>query len=400
MRILLADKLSDDARTQLETAGHEVVSEPTLAGDTLTEALRSRDPHVLVVRSTKVQADHLAAASSLQLVVRAGAGVNTIDLDTASARGVFVSNCPGMNAAAVAELAFGHILNADRRIADQVADLRAGRWGKKTYSASHGVKGRTLGVIGCGSIGREMIQRAFGFVMPVVAWSPSLDDAKAGYLGVKRAESPVDVARQADILSVHVGLNDATRGMIDAEVLGALRPGAIVINTSRGEVVDEQALAEAVREKGVRAGLDVFCGEPGADGEWRTELSELEGIYGTHHVGASTAQAQEAVAAEACRIITTFDETGEIPNCVNLATQTPATHLMVVRHRDVVGVLAGMLDELRKADLNVQQMENVIFSGAEGAACARIQVENEPQESLLSRLRDNASIFDVQVVPL
>lgn len=400
MRVLVADKLPEAARTDLAEQGFDVTFEPELNGSSLTEALLLHDPEALIVRSTKVQAEQLEAARSLRLVIRAGAGVNTIDMETASARAVCVANCPGMNAVAVAELAFGHVLNADRRISDGVADLRAGRWQKKVYSKAHGLKGRVLGVIGCGSIGQEMIKRALAFEMRVVAWSPSLDDERAAALGVDRAGSAVDVASHADVMSIHVALSPSTRGMVNEEVLGALRPGATLVNTSRGEVVDEQALARAVRERGVRAGLDVFCGEPAADGDWEHELASLDGVYGTHHIGASTDQAQEAVAAEACRILVEFRDAGVAPNCVNVAVETLASNLLVVRHEDRVGVLAGLLDRLRRAEVNVQQMENVIFAGEGGAACARIQVEGDLSPELVAELAEPPAVFDVVAVPL
>ena len=317
MRVLIADKLPDTARAQLTAAGLEVDFQPTLNGDALTDALATLDPDVLVVRSTRVQAPQLAAAVRLGLVVRAGAGVNTIDLEAADARGVSVSNCPGMNAIAVAELAFGHILNADRRIADNVADLRAGRWRKKHYAGGRGLKGRTLGVVGAGAIGRAVIARALAFEMDVVAFDPMLDDASAAGIGAERLASPTEVAARADVLTVHVALVPATRGLIGEAVFAALRPGAIFVNTSRGEVVDEAALARAVTEKGVLAGLDVFHGEPSTDTDWETPLAALDGVYGTHHIAASTAQAQDAVAEETCRVILVYRETGEAPNRVN-----------------------------------------------------------------------------------
>ncbi|MCA9547475.1 MAG: hydroxyacid dehydrogenase [Myxococcales bacterium] len=399
-RVLIADNLPDTARTRLQAAGLEVIADASLKDDALTAALKAHKPDALVVRSTKVRAEHLAAAASLQLVVRAGAGVNTIDMTAASARGIYVCNCPGTNSVAVAELTFGHLINADRQIADNVADLRAGRWAKKTYSkAGRGLKGRTLGVIGAGNIGREVITRAKAFDMRVVAWSQSQDRAAAVAAGAEWADSPVDVAREADALTVHVALVPATRGLIGEAIFDALRPGAIFINTSRGEVVDEAALAKAVREKGLRAGLDVFHDEPASDGAWQKDLVDLPGLYGTHHIGASTQQAQEAVADEACRIIEAWAFEGKALNCVNLARETPATHLLVVRHADRVGVLAGVLDVLRQANLNVQGMENIVFEGA-AAACARLQIEGTPDEAVLARLAEPAEVFDVTSVAL
>lgn len=400
MRVLIADKLPDSARTHLQAAGLQVHSDPSLNGETLAAALREVDPDVLVVRSTKVQAAHFAAARSLQLVVRAGAGVNTIDLDAASSRAVYVANCPGMNADAVAELTFGHILNADRRIADNVRDLRGGEWKKKVYSKAAGLKGRTLGVIGCGDIGRAVIARAHGFEMPVVAWSRSLDERTAKRLGITRADSAIAVAQQADVLTVHLAMTPATRGFVGEAIFEALRPGAIFVNTSRGEVVDEPALMRAVRERGLRVGLDVLWDEPASDGGFSPALAQLDGVYITHHIGASTSQAQEAVAADACRIVLEWAATGSAPNCVNMAQKTPATHLLVVRHADEVGVLAGLLDLLREAGINVQQMQNIIFSGDHGAACARIQVEGVPGAPLLEACAAMSTIFDVKVVEL
>jgi len=398
MRVLIADKLPDAARTHLQASGLQVHSDPSLKGEALEAALAERDPDVLIVRSTKVQAAHFAAAKGLQLVVRAGAGVNTIDLAAASARAVYVTNCPGMNADAVAELTIGHIVNADRRIADNVADLRGGRWKKKVYSKAAGLRGRTLGVIGCGDIGRAVIRAAHGLGMQVAAWSRSLDEQTAKRLGVRRCESAIDAARRADVLTVHLALSPATRGFVGEAIFEALGPGAIFVNTSRGEVVDEPALIRAVSDKGLRAGLDVLCDEPSADGPWSPELAALDGVYITHHIGASTQQAQEAVADEACRVVLDWAATGRAPNCVNLAEKTPATHLLVVRHADEVGVLAGLLELLREAGINVQQMQNIIFSGDDGAACARIQVEGAPDAAFVAACGATPAIFDVKVV--
>ena len=402
MRVLLADSLPDAARLRLMGAGFTVHADPTLSGDSLRDALAAHQPDVLVVRSTKVTAAHLKATSALQLVVRAGAGVNTIDLDAASALGVFVSNCPGMNAVAVAELTFGHILNADRRIAEQVTDLRAGQWRKKAYGKlqGRGLKGRTLGVLGCGNIGRAVIARALAFEMDVIAWSPSLDATKARQLGVTPAGDPVEVARAADVLTIHLALTPTTRGLVGPAIFDALPTGAIVVNTSRGEVLCEAALAEAIASKGIRAGLDVFANEPKGDGAFESSIAASVGVYGTHHTAASTVQSQEAVADEACRIVETWGATGEAINCVNVADQTPATHQLVIRHADEVGVLAGVLAGLREDGINVQQMENMIFSGEHGAACARIQIEGTPSDAALSALKADARIFDIKRLAL
>src|SRR5262245_967633 len=324
MKALIADKFEESGISGLKEIGCEVVYNPDLKDALLTEAVRDSQADILVVRSTKVSGETLAAGR-LSLVVRAGAGYNTIDVKTASSRGIYVSNCPGKNSIAVAELAFGLILALDRRIADNAADLRAGRWSKKEYGKARGLDGRTLGLIGLGQIGREMIARAKAFGMDVIGWSRSLTPESAAELGASYRQTIIEVAHDCDVLSVHIALAPDTRGVINADVFEAMLPGSYLINTSRAEVVDQDALKQAVKTKGIRAGLDVFADEPeGAAGDFTDEIVRLQNVYGTHHIGASTDQAQEAIAAETVRIISAFKETGKVPNVVNLADHTPA----------------------------------------------------------------------------
>lgn len=400
MRVLIVDKLSQDTERRLQAAGCAVEVAVGTQGDSLVDKLRDSDPDVLVVRSTRVEARHLEAARSLSLVLRAGAGVNTIDLATASARGVYVSNCPGKNAIAVAELAMGHLVNLDRRIADNVADLRAHAWNKGRYSKARGLYGRTLAVLGVGDIGVETIRRAKAFGMRVRAWSRSLTPGRAAELGVTLAATPLEACRGADALTVHLALTADTRGLVDRKLLEALAPGAYVVNTSRGEIMDQEALVEAIRTRGLRAGLDVFASEPaGSAGEFLDPIADMPEVYGTHHIGASTEQASEAVSDEVVRIVETYLRTGRVPNVVNLAARSPATHVLVVRHADRVGVLAGVLGLLREAGVNVQEMENIIFQGAQ-AATARIQVDTRLGRDLLSRIEASPDVIAASLVAL
>jgi D-3-phosphoglycerate dehydrogenase len=400
MRVLIADKFEQSGRDGLSSLGCEVSYQPDLKDDALVEAIRETGPDVLVVRGTKVTKAMLDAGA-LKLVVRAGAGYNTIDVAAASERGIYVSNCPGKNSIAVAELAFALILALDRRIADNVIALRRGEWNKKEFSKARGLFGRTLGLVGVGQIGQEMIPRARAFGMPIVAWSRSLTPERAEALGVEYKESPQEVARASDVVSVHLALNSETRSLIGADVFNSMREGAYFINTSRGEVVDQSALVQAMKTRGIRAGLDVYAGEPtGGTGEFTDEIAKEANLYGTHHIGASTDQAQEAIAAESVRIIQTFKETGKVPNVVNLARRTPSTHMLVVRHRDRPGVLAHVLDAIRTANINVQEMENIIFEGSE-AAVARINLEAAPDDETLQRLRaENPDIIELGLIEL
>lgn len=400
MKILVADKFEQSGQDGLKSLDCEVIYKPDLKDDALTQTIRDERPDVLIVRSTKVS-EAMLDAGSLALVVRAGAGYNTIDVAAASKRGIYVSNCPGKNSVAVAELAFALMLALDRRIADNVIALRRGEWNKKEFSKARGLYGRTLGLIGTGRIGQEVITRARAFGMPVIAWSRHLTTERAAELGIERKDTPLEVARQADIVSVHLALKPDTRSFINAEFFEAMREGAYFINTARGEVVDQAALINAMHTRGIRAGLDVYAAEPtSAAGEFADEIKNEANLYGTHHIGASTDQAQEAIAAETVRIIRIFKETGRVPNVVNLAQASPATHMLVVRHRDRPGVLAHVLDAIKAANINVQEMENVVFEGAE-AAIARINLDNAPPQDTIEKLRhENPDIIELDLLEL
>jgi D-3-phosphoglycerate dehydrogenase / 2-oxoglutarate reductase len=400
MRVLVADKFEQSGRDGLQAIGCEISYQPDLKDDSLASAIGKEKPDVLVVRGTKVT-EPMLDAGPVKLVVRAGAGYNTIDVAAASKRGIYVSNCPGKNSIAVAELAFGLILALDRRIADNVIALRRGEWNKKEFSRARGLYGRTLGLIGVGKIGQEMIPRARAFGMPVVAWSRSLIPERAAMLGVEYKPTPQEVARAADIVSVHLALKPETKLFIGADTFNSMREGAYFINTSRGEVVDQAALFNALQTRGIRAGLDVYAAEPTSGaGEFTDEIAKETNLYGTHHIGASTDQAQEAIAAETVRIIREFKETGKVPNVINLARHTPATHRLVVRHLDRPGVLASVLEAIKAEQINVQEMENIVFEGA-AAAVARINLDKAPSRATLDSLRSgNADIMELNVLEI
>jgi D-3-phosphoglycerate dehydrogenase / 2-oxoglutarate reductase len=399
MKILIADKFSESHIKRLTDLGCEVTYKPSAKAEELPGLVAGHK--ILIVRSKQVTAETLKASDELTLVLRAGAGVNTIDVKTASARGIFVTNCPGKNSIAVAELVFALLLAIDRRVPDSVAALRAHKWNKKEFSKADGVFGKTLGVIGTGQIGREVVIRARAFGLRVIAWSRSLTPEKAKLMGVERCESVEDVFRQADIVSLHLALKPDTRKLVNGARLALLKPGAILINTARGEVIDQAALREALKGGKLRAGLDVFDPEP-AEGtaDFNDPILDLPTLYGTHHIGASTEQAQEAIAEEAIRIIQTFAQTGVVLNCVNLATRTPAKWQLVVRHYDRVGVLAFVMDQIRRAGINIEEVQNIIFDGAAAASC-RIQLGVEPTGDLLKAIKaGNADIIGLELLRL
>jgi D-3-phosphoglycerate dehydrogenase / 2-oxoglutarate reductase len=385
MKILVADAFPSQRLSDFAQQGLTVDHRPEVPAKDLPAA--ARDASVLVVRSKQVAAAVFEGAPALSLVVRAGAGVNTIDVAAASARGVYVANCPGQNSIAVAELAIGLVLSLDRLIPDNVALLRAGQWDKKRFSEAQGVFGRTLAVAGLGAIGLEVVVRARALGMRVVGWSRSLDDARAKALGIERAPDLVALAREADFLSVHLPLSKETRGLIGREVLQAMKPGAALVNTARAELVDHATLLELAKAGRIRVGTDVFAGEPEKGrADFDSELGKLPNVYGTHHIGASTEQAQDAIARETVRIVGSFVRTGLVPNCVNVARRTPARARLVVRHYDKIGVLANVLGLIREAGINVEEVRNTIFEQAQAASCA-IDLADRPSEQLLARIR-------------
>jgi D-3-phosphoglycerate dehydrogenase / 2-oxoglutarate reductase len=398
MKVLIADKFEKVGIDGLKELGCAVVSRPELTAEALPAAVKEVDPHILIVRSTKVNAETLNAGTSLTLVIRAGAGIDTIDVATASSRGIFVSNCPGKNSIAVAEVVMGLVLACDRRIPDQVADLRQGKWNKAEYSKARGLYGRTLGIVGLGQIGKEVALRAHAFGMRVLAWSRTLTHEEADRLQLAYAQSPLEVARLSDVVTINVAANPETKHLVNAEFLAAMRPGAYLINTSRGSVVDEAALRQAVSEKKIRAGLDVFQNEPaGGTGEFRSPLLQEPGVYGTHHVGASTDQAQVAIAHEVIRIVQAFQASGEVPNVVNRLARSSASHVLVIRHRNRPGVLAHVFGVLANAEINVEEVENIIYHGAQ-ATLARIHLDGQPGNGALERIKSgNADIISVEL---
>lgn len=326
MKVLIADKFEAAGVDGLKALGCEVQYEPNVTSGGGTEkmaaTIEASKPDVLVVRSAKVPAAAMEKASSLKLIVRAGSGVDNIDVGAASAKGIKVANCPGMNAVAVAELAMGLLIACDRRIPDQCAMLQGGQWNKKEFAKARGLKGMTLGVVGVGAIGQELIKRAVAFDMKVLIWSRSItaQHAKALNCEFGGTDTPalLDLAKRSDAISVHLPLADSTKKLFGKAFFDAMKPGAYFINTSRGGIVDEAALREAVKAKGLRAGLDVYEGQPTEpQAAWTCETSKLPGVYTTHHSGASTDQAQFAVAMETVRIVEVYKDHGRVENCVN-----------------------------------------------------------------------------------
>ena len=394
MEILIADKLSEKAVSALEKLGAKVTVNPDLTTEQLPQAIGNAE--ILIVRSTKVDAATMDAAPCLSLIIRAGAGVNTIDLKHASSHGIHVANCPGKNTDAVAELAIGHLIAADRRIVAATCDMRAGRWKKKEYGKARGLKGRTLGIIGLGAIGKAVVKRAQGLEMNVIAWSRSLTPEKAEELGIGYCSSPEQVAEQSDAVTVHLAANADTEHFINKDFLSRMKDGAIFINASRGEIVDTAALKNAIKQKKLRVGLDVFENEPSVSAPDFEDKELAEIATCTPHIGASTDQAAEAIADEVVRIVQTYKETGKPLDTVNIREKSSATYNLIVRHYNRVGVLAGVLDELRNEGINIEEMENTIFEGGQAASCS-LKLDDKPSQATIKKIAAGENMIQVML---
>lgn len=304
MKVLVADPLDREAVEKLKAAGVEVVERSGLKGADLIAALGDVQG-ILVRGATKVTADVLRGAPSLRVVVRAGTGLDNVDVAAARERGVKVANTPTANSVSVAELVFGLVLALERHLVEAAADLRRGRWEKARY-AGREIAGRTLGLLGLGAIGRAVALRARGFEMPVIACDPLLAAWPSEFAWVKSV-SRDDLFAGADILSIHVPLTPETRGTVGTRELSLMRRDAILVHAARGGVVDEAALLAALRSGALRgAALDVFEHEPPVEPEAPGgvhPLLALPNVIATPHLGAATAEAQRRAGMDAAEIM-------------------------------------------------------------------------------------------------
>lgn len=327
MNIVIIDPIEKAAVSALRNDGLDVFELQHPEGPRIQSELNRLNAEVLVTRASKVPASALEGVTQLRLIIRAGSGVDTIDVEAATRLGMAVCNCPGMNAVAVAELTFGLLLACDRRIPDQVEMSRSGEWRRGEFIATgtvgaRGLSGMSLGVLGVGKIGLEVIQRARAFGMKPIAWSRSLTSGKADELGCQwggnDSASLLEMAAQCDAISVHLPASPSTNGLLGAEFFGRIRPGAYFINTSRAELVDEDALRAAVETRKIRAGLDVVRTQPkSATNHWHSPISQLPGCYVTQYCGASTHQSQAAIGEEVVRIVRGYRDHATFLNRVN-----------------------------------------------------------------------------------
>lgn len=401
MRVLCADSVDESSLTPLLDAGHECVVDASLSADSLGSALSEID--VLVVRSTKVNAAALSNANRLGLIVRAGAGTDNIDREAASAKGILVCNVPGRNAVAVAELTIGLLLSIDRQIPSNDADIKAKAWNKATYSKADGLLGKSLGIIGLGDIGMAVAERAKSFGLSVLA------ERKGGRrssiengirrVGITLVDSREELLGTSDVISLHMPKSPENKQMVNADFLAQMKIDSILLNTSRGDLVDEEALVAALDAGRVRAGIDVWMNEPSSsNGEFHSALAQHPRVVGTHHIGASTTQAQRSTARGTVETIEAY-LAGSPINCVNLRAEMAGAASLTIRHHDKVGVLAQIFSILRASGINVQQMQNQVFQGG-AAAVATINVSDRPPADAIDNLCAIDEVLHVSIVDM
>ncbi len=311
MKIVIPEPLPPSATAILESEGWTIDAQQGRSASTLAADVADADG--LIVRgATRVTAELIAAAPKLRVIARAGTGVDNVDLDAASARGILVLNAPGANSISVAEHAWALMLASARSITRADADMKAGRWSKRTLQGAE-VRGKTLGVVGLGRIGREVVRRARAFDMNIVAHDPFVAGQVAADLGIELVPLETLMA-SSDFITLHLPSTEATRGMLGRKLLARCKPGARIINTARGDLVDEAALAEALDEGRIAgAALDVFREEPPPD----TTLAGRREVVATPHIGAATAEAQELVGVEAATGVREYLRAGVVRNAVN-----------------------------------------------------------------------------------
>ncbi len=394
LKVLIADKFPEKYIQQMRDLDLDVIYQPKLGEKDLPEA--AKDVDILIVRSTIVNEETISSSKKLNLIIRAGSGVNNIAISAANKKGIYVTNCPGMNAVAVAELAFGLMIALDRFIPDNVIDFRNGVWNKDKYSKGMGLKGKTLGLIGVGNIGKEVAKRALAFEMNVYG----KDITRIEGVQIKDFNEMDQLLPLCDIVTIHLPATPQTKGLFNKQMLSHMKNGALLINTSRHDVIVEDDLLEAIKEKNLRVAVDVFKGEPeGKAGEVKSKLQDNPNIYVTHHIGASTEQAQDAVAEETVNIIKHYVHSGVIDHWVNKAKIIDAKYQLVVKHYDKPGVLAGVLDVIRSGNINIEEIENIIFEGGI-AACCTMKLQSTVTADMLKKMSENPNVISVSHVEI
>lgn len=351
MLIVVADDLPKSALELLKAEGWTVDAKSGRPPEELAKDLAEAD--ALVVRSaTKVTADIIAAGKKLRAIARAGTGVDNVNVEAASNRGIVVMNAPGANSISVAELAMAQLLSLARKLPAADASMKGGKWDKKSFMGEE-VRGKVLGLAGLGRIGQEVARRAQAFEMTVIAHDPFIASNVAAGLGIELV-SLDELCARADYLSLHMPATAQTRHTFNAERLAKCKKGLKIINTARGELIDEPALVEAIKAGQIGgAALDVYTSEPTTD----HTLQQLPQVVASPHIAASTREGQELVGLETAAALRDFLKTGVIRNAVNFPSVAPEEFQRISPYVDLakqLGSLVGQMGQARIEQLSVR----------------------------------------------
>jgi D-3-phosphoglycerate dehydrogenase len=357
VKVLISDQLSPAALDIFRSRGIEADLRPGLSPAELRAVIGEYDG--LAIRSaTKVTRELLAAAPKLRVVGRAGIGVDNVDVKSATAAGVVVMNTPYGNAITTAEHAIAMMFALARQIPLASASTKAGKWEKNRFMGTE-LFAKTLGLIGCGNIGAIVADRALGLKMRVVAYDPYLTDTRAVALGVEKVEL-ADLLARADIVTLHTPLTDATRNILSRDAIAQLRPGARIVNCARGGLIDEAALADALRSGHVAgAALDVFETEPATD----SPLFGIDNVVCTPHLGAATAEAQENVALQVAEQISDFLLTGAVSNAINMPSVSAEDAPRLMPYMELCRLLGNFAGQLTQSSDGVLARVTVEYEG-------------------------------------
>ena len=394
VKVLIADKFPERYIQELKDYELEVIYLPKLGENDLPQAAKEVD--ILVVRSTNVTSEAIENSIRLNLIIRAGAGVNNINISAANKKGIYVANCPGMNSIAVAELAIGLMISLDRRIPDNVIDFRNGKWNKGEYSKAEGLYGKTLGIIGVGNIGKEVAKRAVALGMNVYV----KDISRIEGVAIKDFSEMDQLLPLCDIVTLHLPATPQTKGLFNKKLFGFMKPNSFLINTARADLIDQEALLDAIKEKNIRVAMDVIKNEPEEkSANIKSPLQSIPNIYITHHIGASTEQAQNAVASETIRIIKDFVSSGIIAHWVNRSKISDAHYQLVVKHYDKPGVLASIMSIIRDRQINIEEIENIIFDGGV-VACCTMKLKSAVTTEMIKLMNENPDVLSVSHIAI
>ena len=326
-RAFISDKLESEGLELIQQAGLQLDNRPGLAGNELVEALRAADG--VVVRSgTRITAELLETPGKLRAIVRAGVGVDNIDVAAATRKGIVVMNTPGGNTFSAAEHTLALLFALVRHIPTATNSLKQGKWERNKFLGAQ-LAGKTLGILGLGRIGREVAKRALAMDMQVIGYDPVLAADRAAQLGIEALPDVDSVLTRSEIVTIHIPFTEQTRNMIGAKELARMKKGARLINCARGGLVNESALAEALQSGHLAgAAIDVFESEPPPADH---PLLKLPNVVCTPHLGASTVEAQRSVAIEAAQLLIDYLTRGVVQFAVNMAAVDKA-ELQELRH--------------------------------------------------------------------